>query len=421
MPPSPQCNYRREYILNDGVTRRIYVYVKPIDLGAKRYRGFLFPSLLPNSMLPKEFFAVPKWFPSDVEEAVEMCVNATVEALVEQIFWLEKDSLKPDRKKPWSSIVTRDPTNDDARERAEKASKIEAFYGLLELAREFEAIKPLKAKKPGPDPYYDRVMIVVAFVIKDYGPLESFKSLREFLIRHGLDFRVSDKAKHIVPSLTRLKELYQDDSIREWMKGFLKWLESVKGRPIAYYLGAEKMEYVTDSTKVTSRYLDVATVGAKKTLRRRTHTVKFLVNITTNMTVDVELSESRRITNFMAVIPRNATLYTDAEFFTEVNCEFALAKGIDFQVKPKKTAKRGIAIREIKAKFNPKRYKRRKNGERAAKPYSNDERPKIRFKNKKAIETMTIAIAIAKAYKRLMTLKAKQDLFKPIPTKPKTS
>ena len=420
MLPSPQCNYRREHVLNDGVTRRIYVYVKPVDLGAKRYRGFLFPSLLPNSMLPREFFAVPKWFPSSVEEAVEMCVNATVEALVEQILRQEKDRLKPDRKKPWSPIVTRDPTNDDAREKAKKTSKIEAFHGLLELAREFEAIKPLKTKKFGPKPYYDRVMIAVAFVVKDYGPLESFKSLRDFLLRHGLDFRVSSKAKHSVPSLTRLKELYQDDDIREWMKAFLAWLESVKGQPIAYYLGAERMEYVTDSTKITSRRLDVATIRAKKTLRRRTHTVKFLVNITTNMTADVELSESHQITNFMAMISRNAAMYSDAEFFTEENCEFALARGIDFQVKPRKAAKKGIAIREIKAKFDPKRYKRRKNGERAAKPYSDDERPRIRFKNRKAIETMAIAIAIAKAYKRLMMLKAKQDLFKLIPIKTKT-
>ena len=145
---------------------------------------------------------------------------------------------------------------------------------------------------------------------------------------------------------------------------------------IARYLGAEKMEYVTDSTKITSRYLDIATIGAKKTLRRRTHTVKFPVNITTEMTIDVELSESHQITKFMAVIPRNATMYSDAEFSTEENCEFALARGIDFQVKPKKTAKGGIAIRETKTKFDPKRYKRRKNGERAAKPYSNDERPK---------------------------------------------
>jgi len=327
-------------------------------------------------MLPKEFFAVPKWFPSNIEEAVEMCVNATVEALVGQILRQEKDGLKPDRKKPWSQITTRDPTNDDAREKAERMSKIEAFHGLLRLAKEYEAIRPLKAKRFGPKPYYDRVMVAVAFVMKDYGPLESFKSLRDFLMGHGLDFRVSNKAKHPIPSLTRLKELYRDRDIKEWMRAFLEWLERAKGRPIAYYLGAEKMEYVADSTKITSRYLDIANVGVKKTLRRRTHTVKFLVNITTNMTADVELGESHQITDFMAVIPRNATMYSDAEFFTEKNCEFALAKGIDFQVKPNKTAKRGIAIREIKVRFDPKRYKRRKNGERAAKPYSGDERPK---------------------------------------------
>ena len=46
---------------------------------------------------------------------------------------------------------------------------------------------------------------------------------------------------------------------------------------------------------------------------------------------------------------------------------------------------------------------------------------KNRFKNENAIETMTIAIAIAKAYKRLITLKAKQDMFKPIPIKTRTS
>jgi len=73
-------------------------------------------------------------------------------------------------------------------------------------------------------------MITIAFVIKDYGPAKSFEALRAFLLSHGLDFRVSNKAKHLVPSLTRLKELYRDDDIRNWMEGFLRWLEREKGR-----------------------------------------------------------------------------------------------------------------------------------------------------------------------------------------------
>jgi len=56
-------------------------------------------------MLPKEFFAVPKWFPSNVEEAVEICVDATVQALVEQILRLEKDRLKPDRKNRGAQLL----------------------------------------------------------------------------------------------------------------------------------------------------------------------------------------------------------------------------------------------------------------------------------------------------------------------------
>ena len=72
-----------------------------------------------------------------------------------------------------------------------------------------------------------------------------------------------------------------------------------------------------------------------------------------------------------------------------MNCETAIARRIDFQLKPKKNVKRGIAMKLVKDKFDPRRYKTWKDAERTAIPYSRVSRIKVRFREK-AIETLAI-------------------------------
>jgi len=69
--------------INHSDTSQLLVYTKLIDLRAKRYQGFLFPDSLPSSMISREFIVLPSWFPKTVEEAVEFCINATVETLTQ--------------------------------------------------------------------------------------------------------------------------------------------------------------------------------------------------------------------------------------------------------------------------------------------------------------------------------------------------
>jgi len=399
--------------INYDDTGRLFAYVKPVDLRSKRYRGFLFPESLPSLMIPKEFFAFPSWFPKTVEEAVELCVNAAVETLVWWEIRGEKYRLKPKKKKPWSSKITRDPTNDDAREIADEQTPFEMFQDLLSLAKEYAAMHPIKTGERGEKPHYDRVAIAVIYIMKERGPRFSFDFIRKWLIDQGVDIRVSDKAKYPVSSKPRLVELFKNKHIKKWVKGFLKWLNDEKAKPIAKQLGAGKDEYGVDGTGITAEYMEIATIGMKKTLRKKTYTVKFLVDVSTDMPVDVIISESHQVVDFLKEIPENSTVYADSEFFTEANCETAVARNIDFQVKPRKNAKHGIATKSVKDNFDPKRYKRRKVVERMAIPYSNISRVKTRFKAN-AIEMLAIIIALAKAYKRLKVLQAKQQLFKPI-------
>lgn len=400
--------------INNGDIRQLFVYVKPINIGAKRYRGFLFPDSLPTSMVPKEFFAFTTWFPKTVEEAVELCVNATVETLIDWINRNEKYGLKPEKKRPWSSKVTRDPVNDDARDLADKLTLFEMFLDLMSLAREYANTKPMEINRVGARPHYDRVAIGVIYAMKELGVKFSFESIRKWLMDQGVDIRVSDKAKYPVPSKSRLVELYGDKKIKEWLSGFLKWLNYGKAKPIVKQFGAMGEEYGIDGTGLTTEYLKVTVVGLKKTLKKTNYTVKFLVDLSTDMPVDVIVSDSHQVTGFLREVPENSTVYADAEFFTEANCETAIARHIDFQVKPKKNVKRGIANKEIREKFDSKRYKRRKLVERMAIPYSNASRMRTRFKRREAIEMLALTIALAKAYKRLKVLQAKQRLFKPI-------
>jgi len=399
--------------INHSDTSQLFAYTKPIDLRSKRYWGFLFPDSLPSSMTPKQFFAFPIWFPNTIEEAVELCVNACVETLIRQEIRNEKYGLKPEKEKPWSIKVTRDPTNDDAREIANKQTPFEAFQDMLSLAKEYAAKHPIKTGKRGEKPYYDRVAIAVIYVMKEQGPRLSFDFIRKWLIDQGVDIRVSDKAKYPVPSKPRLVELFKNKHIKEWVKGFLKWLNDEKAKPIVKQLGAEKEEYGIDGTDITVEYMEIATIGMKKTLRKKTYTVKFLVDLSTDMPIDVIVSKSHQVVDFLKEIPANSTVYADSEFFTEANCETAMARNIDFQVKPRKNVKRGMAMKSVKEKFDSKRYRRRKVVERMARPYSNVSRIRTRFGDN-AIEMLAITIALAKAYKRLKVLQAKQQLFKPI-------
>ena len=192
------------------------------------------------------------------------------------------------------------------------------------------------------------------------------------------------------------------------------WLNDEKAKPIVRQLGAIEEEYGIDGTGLTTEYMVVTTIGMKKALRKKSYTVKFITDLSTDMPIDVIVSESHQVTEFINEVPENSTLYADAEFFTEANCEAAIARRINFQVKPRKNVRRGVGMRIIRERFDSKLYKRRKGVERTAIPYSKVSRVKTRFREK-SIEMLAITIALARAYKRLKVLQAKQQLFKPVP------
>ena len=208
------------------------------------------------------------------------------------------------------------------------------------MVREYAATHPIEVGMRGEKPYYDRVAVAIIYLMKELGPRFGFDSIRKWLIDQGVDIRVSDKAKHPVPSKSRLVELFKNKRIKRWLKGFLEWLNNRKAKPIVEQFGATEKEYGVDGTGITNEYLVVTTIGMKKTLRKKTYTVKFLVDLLTDVPVDVIVSESHQVTGFLSEVPENSMVYSDVEFFTEANCEIAIAKRIDFQVKPKKNVKR---------------------------------------------------------------------------------
>jgi len=81
--------------------------------------------------------------------------------------------------RPWSFKVTRDPTNDDARNVADKLTLFEMFQDLLSLAREYAATHPIETSRVGEKPYYDRVAIAVIYIMKEINPRSSFNSIRK--------------------------------------------------------------------------------------------------------------------------------------------------------------------------------------------------------------------------------------------------
>jgi len=110
--------------------------------------------------------------------------------------------------------------------------------------------------------------------------------------------------------------------------------------------------------------------GGKKALEKETIEVKFLFNINVDMYVYAEHSTSHDVDKAIRKLSRGDVVLGDTEFFNKKNCEKLLAKGIKPLIKPSRNAKRGVGIKHCRDMFEMRRYKRRKNGERGAKIFS---------------------------------------------------
>ena len=87
------------------------------------------------------------------------------------------------------------------------------------------------------------------------------------------------------------------------------------------------------------------------------------------MYVHVKQTTSHNAKEFIEMLSQDDILPMDSKFFTRENCELALVKGINIQVKPTRNERRGPALRLCRERFRKRKYKRRKNGERGAKIY----------------------------------------------------
>ena len=411
MPPSPEYNNMHASYLKDKA-KVIAVYKKPIDIRKKRYMGFVYPPALPKEMLPNMTIIAPFTGVETVEDFLELHDDVVMEYYAMCERQKEKYSLKREKKRPWSYKITRNPINEDVRDKVERLGLKELFHKILALVKEFAVERPIEKGKRGPDAYYDRKMIVALFIMKEINPnaRTGFKSIRLQLKGIGLDFRVSDKAKDVVPSETRLKELYRDERLRRWMREFLNWLGIKKVGDILSLLGCQKREFVVDSTKVSSYYSEVREHGiGKRYLRKETFEVQFLYDITADVIVDVRVDSSHHVGEFLVKVPGDSTVYADEEFFTARNCILAYRLGIDFQVMPRKDSKPRGVVKDVVSEFDRRRYRRRKNGERGAKPF--DELNGTRFRRHDSRVMLVTIVAVAMTIKRLMMLEKMVSMF----------
>ena len=306
----------------------------------------------------------------DVETAVSIFSAQTIIRIMKDELRREKEAPKPERKRRWSPKTTWDRVEKTVNKIFHREiGEEELFKAILSLVREFSRIyrEPYIYRGRGPKLRYDPVIVTALLILKFALGIGNETLIRKAK-RLGIDARISPKARDSVPGETHLRNLSGREDLLDWLDEFTSWLALEKAA--VYLRFFERREFVFDGTNMATREFEEAIMGGNRVLRRETIEVKFLFNINLDMHVYVEATRSHSVEKALSKLSRGDVLMADSEFFTRENCEKILAKGLKPGLKPSKNAKRGPAIKLCRQLFDSRQYKKRKNGERGAKIYS---------------------------------------------------
>lgn len=305
----------------------------------------------------------------DMQTAINMLVAHTITRIVKDEYQNQKNLLRPERKRRWSKKTTWDKIQ-------KRASRL--FYGnigelalfreILSQVREFAKINgpPYIHGSRGPPFRYDPIVVAALLI---WGSCLNLGNQRLVLKAKelGIDARRSKKAHSTVPCESQLRNVLSRWEFLNWLNDFMSWQVFEYAKRFLQLFG--EREFVLDGTDMQTSRLKKTISAGKTALVKKTLPVRFLYNINLDMYVHVKQTTSHNAKEFIEMLSQDDILLMDSEFFTRENCELALVRGIDIQVKPTRNGRRGPALRLCRERFRKRKYKRRKNGERGAKIY----------------------------------------------------
>jgi len=343
------------------------------------------------------------------ETVIQDISMQTIRAIINRFERLEREALKPDKMRSWSTRRSEDfikkavrrvflKTIDDRR----------LFFEILRLVREFSEVRGepySKLGRRGRRLNYDPKIVVAILIYKaalDIG----YHRLEAKLGELGIDARLPGRRRsrgRRIPSPSLLRKIIAREELGKWLDDFIEWLLRVKAREAAPFV--EVKRYVLDGTRMKCGRLVKRVVAGEEKAAKETVDVKYLYNIDVDMYLGARLTSKRAVKELVERLRRGEILLADPEFFNTEVCEMAMARGVICVIKPRKTKPKSLALRLCSEAFDPSLYRLRKCGERGARVLGETV---MRHKDRARRENEVRLIATQHNIKTLIRLRIRQ-------------
>src|SRR5574340_292010 len=340
---------------------------------------------LPLTLIPGDIIAkIKEELP--IEIAIELITERAIDSLVQEIVREERYSLRPEKKRPWS-IKTRRPFRGKIdkveitfRERIELAERVARELG----APYFNKTSNSGQRGKGRPSVYDVIKLAAAILVKG---MLSFVNLSTELTNIGYDMTV-DGSKRI-PCSSELHIVFEKIP-KEWLDAALQRFDELSVFEFSKF--DEAMDIVViDGSALTGETLMQREIAMKVRLIREYFEYQATIRTTTN-TIRVVKEHSNKIADIIHFLPEGSIVLGDPEFDVEDNYRNAQTAYIDLQVKQKKGDVRKSRRKAARLRFDKKKYRKRKLGER---PFGNIEVRRSKCYYKKQENKLKGAILIA--------------------------
>ncbi|MHA1427674.1 MAG: transposase [Candidatus Helarchaeota archaeon] len=343
--------------------------------------------------------------------------------VVKEILREEKNSLRAEKKRPWSPKKTKAPFYDRARYK----SKINSFQAALDLAEKIVNMLgvPWKPATRGRPSIYSPSKVTSALLCKHFFDF-SFERLREKLIETKYDCRKNNKKNtgNPVPckselhwALLKVPKDYFDEANRLIDEQAAKLHGDLFGT-------TELNKFAVDGTSNQCDELEEALIACKRRLRRKIDKVNVLVRLVTNTISEISSSECENQKDLRKLLEKrknsgrsikNIEVIADRDYDVEYNYEYAEKNGVKLTIKPKLyqgKIYKGKFRTKVQALYSSKTYRKRKKVER---PFGNmfcRDGNKIHYKSPNMKEKGELLRVIAHNMKAYFMQEAWLKIFK---------
>ena len=333
---------------------------------------------IPATLIPGNIIAPIKEELS-IKDAAELIVERVTDSLIQEIVREERYSLRNEKKRPWS-IKTRRPFRG-------KIDKVGiTFRKSIELAERVacELGSPIEISGRGRPPVYDRIKLAAAVLVKG---MRSFVNLSTDLENIQYDMTVNGSKEY--PCSSELHTFFQKIP-KEWLEKALQRLDELSTEELSKF--NEPLDiFVIDGSALTGEILVEREVLTKVRLMRDYFEYQATIRIFTN-TIRCVNYHSNKIVDIIPFLPEGSIILADAEFDVVENYLNAKAVNMDLQVKQRKGEARKSIRKIARIRFDRKKYRKRKLGER---PFGNIEVRRSKCYYKKQENKLKGAILIA--------------------------